>query len=131
MLEDAQVRRFRHRTFERQAARLEEAVEAHDAEADRAFAAGAVLGARHFGRGAVDIVLEDIVEHAHDVLDERLVAVPLVPGFEVLRREAADRGAIVAEMVAARRQKSEEHTSELQSLMRSSYSCSCLKKTNN
>src|SRR3546814_13167351 len=38
-------------------------------------------------------------------LDERLVAVPLVPGFEVQRREAADRGAIVAEMVAARRQR--------------------------
>src|SRR3546814_18372205 len=60
-LEDAQVRRFRHRPLEGQAARLEEAVEAHDAEADRAFAAGAVFGARHFGRGAVDIVLEDIV----------------------------------------------------------------------
>src|SRR3546814_5683686 len=38
-------------------------------------------------------------------LDERLVAVPLVPGFEVQRGEAADRGAIVAEMVAARRQR--------------------------
>src|SRR3546814_978624 len=74
MLEDAQVRRFRHRALERQAARLEEAVEAHDAEADRAFAAGAVFGARHFGR------------------------------------------------------RSEEHTSELQSLMRISYAVFCLKK---
>ena len=101
MLEDAQVRRFRHRALEGQAARLEEAVEAHHAKADRAFAAGAVFGARHFGRGAVDIVLQDIVEHAHHVFDEALVAVPLVPGFEVERREAADRGAIIAEMVAA------------------------------
>src|SRR3546814_947389 len=88
------------------------------AEADRAFAAGRIFGARHFGWGAVDIVLEDVVEHPHHVLDKALVAVPFVPGFEIEAGEAADCGAI----------RSEEHTSELQSLMRISYAVFCVKK---
>ena len=102
MLEDFQVPGLRHRPFERQVACLQEAVEAHDAKADRAFTAGAIFGARHFGRGAVDIVGEHIVEEAHDVFDDLLVAVPFVPGFEIERREAADRRAVIAEMVAPR-----------------------------
>src|SRR3546814_9980443 len=75
------------------------------AEADRAFAAGRIFGARHFGWGAVDIVLEDVVEHPHHVLDKALVAVPFVPGFEIEAGEAADCGAIIAEMVAPRGQR--------------------------
>ena len=80
-------------------------MEAHHAEADRALALGAVLGARHLVGRAGDIVGEHVVEEAHDVLDEQLVAVPLVPGLEVERREAADRGAVGAEMVLAGRQR--------------------------
>jgi subtilisin family serine protease len=54
---------------------------------------------------ASDIVAEHIVEETHDILDELLVLVPLVPCFDVERRQAADRGAIGAEMVAARRER--------------------------
>ena len=85
VLEDLEVPALRHRPFERQVARLEEGVEAHHAEADRALALGAVLGARHLVGRAGDVVGEHVVEEAHDVLDELLVLVPLVPGFEVER----------------------------------------------
>jgi hypothetical protein len=58
-------------------------VEAHHAEAHAAFARGGVLGTGHLVRRAVDIVLQDVVEETHHVLDELLVALPLFPGFEV------------------------------------------------
>jgi len=80
-------------------------VEAHDAEADRPLAAGAIFGAGHLVGGAVDVVLQDVVEEAHHVLDELLVALPLVPGLEVQGAEAAHRGAVVAEVVAAGRER--------------------------
>src|SRR3546814_3190833 len=47
----------------------------------------------------------DVVEHPHHVLDKALVAVPFVPGFEIEAGEAADCGAIIAEMVAPRGQR--------------------------
>ena len=105
VFEHAQVPRLGHRAFHRQAARLEEAVEAHDAQPNRTLALGGIAGAGHLIRRALDIVGQHIVEEAHHVLDEALVAVPLVPGFEVERRQAADRGAIVTQMVAARGQR--------------------------
>src|SRR3546814_1788867 len=50
----------------------------------------------------------------------------------VLRQSgAAIEAAPVADREAAGEHRSEEHTSELQSLMRSSYAVFCLKKTNN
>src|SRR3546814_13702601 len=73
---------------------LQEAVEAHHTEADRTFSAGAVFRARHFWFRTFDIILEDVVEHAHDIFDELLVAVPLIPGFEIERRQAADGGSV-------------------------------------
>ena len=94
VLEDLQVPRLGHRALERDRARLEEGVEAHDSEADAALAVGAVLGARHLVRSAGDVVGEDVVEEAHHVLDEGLVLVPLVPGLEVergLRQQTAVR----------------------------------------
>jgi len=101
MLEDLEVPRFCQRAFEAEAARLEEAVEAHHAEADAAFAHRAIFRPRHFFRRAVDIVLQDIVEEAHHVLDKVLVDRPFVPGFEIERGQAADGGAVFAEMIAA------------------------------
>src|SRR3546814_20722712 len=92
MLEDPHIRGLGHRAFERQAASLQEAVEAHHTEADRTFSAGAVFRARHFWFRTFDIILEDVVEHAHDIFDELLVAVPLIPGFEIERRPAAGGG---------------------------------------
>ena len=80
---------------------MQEAVEAHDTEADRAFAAGAVARAGHLVGRAVDEVLQHIVEHAHHIFDEHLVAVPLIPCFKVERGEAADRSAIPTQMVTA------------------------------
>src|SRR3546814_4706862 len=71
------------RAFKAKAARLQEAVETHDAKADRAFAAGAIFGAGHLRRGAVDIILQHIVEEAHDILDKLFVAIPLIPCFKV------------------------------------------------
>ena len=105
VLEDAQVPRLGHRALERQAALLQERVEAHDAEPDRAFAACAIGGALHARFVAVDVILEHVVEEAHHVLDEDLVVLPLVPRFEVERGQAADRGAIIAEVILAGRQR--------------------------
>ncbi len=79
-------------------------MEAHHPHADRTLAPGAVFGARHFGRRAVDIVLQHVVEEAHDVLDEGPVVVPLVPGLQVERGQAAHRRAVVAEMIDPGRQ---------------------------
>ena len=99
VLEHFQVPRLGHGAFEGQPARLIEAVQAHDAKADGTFAFGGIFGACHFGFGAVDVILQHIVEEAHAIFDEAGVGVPLVPGFEVERRQAADRGAVIAEMV--------------------------------
>jgi hypothetical protein len=96
--------RLGHRAFEGDALHLQERVEAHHAHADRAFAHGGILGAGHLVRRAVDVVLQHVVEEAHHVLDELLVAVPLVPGFEVERGQAAHRRAVIAEVVDAGRQ---------------------------
>src|SRR3546814_17750037 len=68
-----------------------EAVETHDAKADRAFAAGAIFGAGHLRRGAVDIILQHIVEEAHDILDKLFVAIPLIPCFKVEGRSEERR----------------------------------------
>jgi hypothetical protein len=76
-------------------------VEAHHAHADRAFARCRILGAGHFVGRAVDEVLKHVVEETQHVFDKALVALPFVPGFQVERREAADRRAVVAQMVDA------------------------------
>ena len=81
---------------------LQERMEAHHPHADRAFAHRRIFRPRHFRRGAVDVILQDVVEEAHDILDEAPVLVPFVPGFKIERRQAANRGAIVAEMIDAR-----------------------------
>src|SRR3546814_981788 len=47
------------------------------------------------------------------------------------RDDPAQIGAVGADMVEGRRGRSEEHTSELQSLMRISYAVFCLKKKKN
>ena len=76
-------------------------METHHAKADRPFAAGRIFRARHFIRGAVDIILQHIVEETHDVLDESLVAVPLFPFLKVERGQAAYRRTVIAQVVNA------------------------------
>jgi len=104
MLEHLQVQRLRHRALEGDALLLEIGVEAHHPEAHRTLARGGILGAGHLVGRAVDVVLKNIVEEAHHVLDELLVALPLFPGLEVERGEAAHRRAVIAEVVDAGRQ---------------------------
>src|SRR3546814_17544296 len=67
----------------------------------RTLARGRICSARHAGLGTVDIILEHVVEETHHIFDEALLVLPLIPGFEVQGREAAHRGAIVAEMILA------------------------------
>ncbi len=61
--------------------------------------------AREVGAGGVDEALQHVVEEAHHVLDEVRMLVPLEIGLEVERRQAADRGALLAVMVDAGRQR--------------------------
>ena len=104
MLEDLEVPRFCQRAFEAEAAGLEEAVIAHHAETDAAFAHRAIFRPRHFFRRAVDIVLQDIVEEAHDILDKALLYRPLIPFFEIKRGQATHCGPVLAKMIATRGQ---------------------------
>src|SRR3546814_1025505 len=46
--------------------------------------------------------------------------------FEHIHGESRDRGQAMVDLIAAYRKRSEEHTSELQSLMRTSYAVFCL-----
>ncbi len=79
-------------------------MEAHHAHADAALSLSGIFGAGHFVGCAVDIILQNIVEEAHDVFDELFFAFPLFPLFEVERGQAAHRRAIIAEVVDAGRQ---------------------------
>src|SRR3546814_4776678 len=103
LLEDAQVPRFGHRPFEGKSAGLEEGVEPHHPQAHRPFTARTIFRPRHFRRRAVDIVLQHIVEEAHDILDKLPVVLPLVPGFQVEGGKTADGRAVIADMVATDR----------------------------
>src|SRR3546814_15393720 len=52
----------------------------------------------------VDEVLQHVVEEAQAILDEQRMFLPLMEVFEVQRRQAADRGALLAVLVNAGRQ---------------------------
>src|SRR3546814_16935965 len=99
MLEDPHIRGLGHRAFERQAASLQEAVEAHHTEADRTFSAGAVFRARHLGFRTCDKILEDVVEHAHHICDNLLFPVALLPVLESECTQAAPGGSDIAEVI--------------------------------
>src|SRR3546814_4610485 len=76
----------------------------------------------------VKIELGGDVDHGR--LDEDADHPPVTGGNSATSR-APDSGAsgpIIAPSIAARMRRSEEHTSELQSLMRISYAVFCLKK---
>src|SRR3546814_2118818 len=79
------------------------------------------------GRRVVDALQHDVFEG-----DAARVAEPRIfgAGTQQLgnRVFAVQRHDLVADVVAYRMQRSEEHTSELQSLMRISYAVFCLKK---
>ncbi len=98
-LEHLEVEGLGHRALKGDILLLEVRVEAHHPHADRAFAHRRILGTGHLVRRAVDIVLQDVVEEAQHVFDEHLVLVPLFPGFEVERGQAADRGPVIAKVI--------------------------------
>ena len=104
MFEHLEVPDLRHRPFQRDILRLQEGVETHYPKTDRPFAHGRIFGPGHLRRRAVDIILQDIIEHAHDIFDEALVLVPFVPFFEIERRQAAHRRAVIAQMINPGRQ---------------------------
>src|SRR3546814_5782231 len=66
--------------------------------------------------------------YVHSGADLR-VRIPLRPGFRSLNVAVA-AGIVLAEALRQTKERSEEHTSELQSLMRISYADFCLKKKN-
>ena len=105
VLEHLLVPHLGHHRFERDVVGLQEGVEAHDAEADRTLAHGGVGGAGEVAAGRIDEALQHVVEKAHHVVDEGRMLVPLEIGFEIERAEAAHRGALLAVMVDAGRQR--------------------------
>jgi hypothetical protein len=80
---------------------LQEGMEAHQPQADRALAPGGVNGVGHAGGGPGDEVLEDVVEEAHDILDEGRMVAPLQEGLGVDRRQAADGRTLLPQVVEA------------------------------
>ena len=105
VLEHLEVPRFGHGAFKRNVARLQEAVEAHNPQADRTLPHGGIFRTRHFGRRTVNVIRQHIVEEAHHIFDKLLVAIPLIPCFHVERGEAAHSRAVIAQMVTACRQR--------------------------
>ncbi len=101
VFEQAHVPRLGHGGFKRHALRLQEGVEAHQAQTDRALAGGRIDSLRHGRGGAVDEVLQHVVEEAHHVLDEARLFAPLEEGLGVHRRQAAHGGALFAKVVLA------------------------------
>ena len=79
-------------------------METHEAEAHRAFARRRIGGRGHFSRRAVDEVLQHVVEEAHDVFDEGGMLAPLQKALGVDRGEAADGGALRAQVIGTRMQ---------------------------
>src|SRR3546814_10753953 len=67
--------------------------------------------------------------HVADFVEEQRAAVGLLEAADMAFGCAGERAGLVAEQLAFQ-QRSEEHTSELQSLMRSSYAVFCLKTKN-
>ncbi len=101
MLEDGAVPHLGHHTFPRHAIGLQEGMEAHHAQAHRAFAHRRIAGALHaVGRGA-DEVAQHVVEEAQAILDQMRIVLPIVEIFQIERRQAADRRALLAVMVDA------------------------------
>src|SRR3546814_10745632 len=88
------------------------------------------IPARHLGRQRVARALQ--VDRRQAGLDQDRLAARLVEEQGELGAVALDRGrAVGASLVAVAEERSEEHTSELQSLMRISYAVFCLKKKKN
>ena len=104
VLEQLEVPRLGHGALERRIHLLQQGVHAHQAETDRSFLDGRIDGAVHLCRRAVDEVLQHIVEEAVDVLDEIGIVLPIHVFRCIERRQAADRGALLAVLVEPGRQ---------------------------
>ena len=69
--EHLEVPGFRHGGLERHPVGLQKRMEAHHAEPDGALPHGRIFGPLHAARRIVDEILQDVVEEAHDVFDEK------------------------------------------------------------
>ncbi len=101
VLEQTHVPRLGHGRFKGDVLRLQEGVEAHQAEADRALTDGGIDGVIHRARRALDEIFQHVVEEAHDVFDEARLITPFEEGFGIDRRQAADGGAVAALVIDA------------------------------
>ena len=95
MPEHVAVRELGGGGLEGDAALLQIGVKAHGAEAHAALAHGGVARAADAVGRVLDEVLEHVVEELHRVVDELLVAAPLVVVLEVDGGEAADGRAVL------------------------------------
>ena len=102
-LEDLVVPDLRHGAFHGDVHLLQERVEAHHAEANRALTLGGIDRAVHFGRGALDEVFQHVIEEAEHVFDEGLVFRPFEIFLGIHRGQAAHSRPVDAAMVDAGR----------------------------
>src|SRR3546814_5783072 len=78
----------------------------------------------------LDLALEAVDAGAHDILWDYIRRPEGHPSTMVVPGLDGPSSVVVAEFLADTHDRSEEHTSELQSLMRNSYAVFCLKKNN-
>ena len=79
-------------------------MEAHHPETNRALARGRIFGLGHFIGRPVDKVLQNVIQKPHDVGNEARILAPGRKMLQIERRQAADRGPLVAQMIGARGQ---------------------------
>ena len=81
MGENTLVPYFRHHAFPGDHIGLQEAMETHHAEADRALALSRIFRFRHFIGRALDEIFQHIIQKAHDIGNEGFVLAPLIEFF--------------------------------------------------
>src|SRR3546814_4638729 len=87
-----------------------------------------ILSDPNFSAGRDNKIVEQIVAQVRDRQGVKLIGYEPDPDFDRLPIELLGRPEAMMEAILAAAARSEEHTSELQSLMRISYAVFCLKK---
>src|SRR3546814_3652104 len=82
-------------------------------------------------RGAATQNVDDVTEQDVYVFSRRIAREGQANAAAVVARHTGRRYALKGKVSSIQQQRSEEHTSELQSLMRISYAVFCLKKKKN